>query len=342
MNKYGHWFTFADFDITQYYGFVYLIINNTNDRKYIGQKRFNAGTIPWHKYTGTQKDLNIDIKQYGKDQFSFIILELVSGTQQNLDFAEVQLQISNNVLKSFLPNGTKEFYNLHIHRVGFVCTNRSKKVYHETSTAKIVYFSATDTILDGYVKGVPEHTKDKNRIANSNRKIIHNTLTNETIFIKIDDEVPEQYELGRSAAEIADRIKNKTTTKGKTPYHCPITDHEILIGSADIIPAGYIKGQSTSHRELAVKDQNGDKNANADKTIYELKNKRTKEIFKGTTSAFLEKYGKMQVSHVKHGIEKSVHGWEIIGINGTRVRLILNICPDAIYKSKFRYIEISE
>ena len=55
------------------YGYVYMITNNLNNKSYIGAK-FGNGT-PIEKYQGMSESLNIDIKEYGIENFTKIILE---------------------------------------------------------------------------------------------------------------------------------------------------------------------------------------------------------------------------------------------------------------------------
>ena len=86
MDNYGHWtYNLEEKEIPEhFYGFIYLITNTTNQKKYIGKKQ--ARTIKkrpplkgrknkrhvevetdWKTYTGSSDRLNEDIEKYGKD-----------------------------------------------------------------------------------------------------------------------------------------------------------------------------------------------------------------------------------------------------------------------------------
>ena len=75
-------------DIGDYFGFVYLITNKSNQRQYIGRKYFWSFRKPpgkkrkvkqesdWKKYYGSCPELKEDVKKYGKETFSRVILSL--------------------------------------------------------------------------------------------------------------------------------------------------------------------------------------------------------------------------------------------------------------------------
>ena len=81
-------------------GFVYLIKNKMNGRLYIGKKHYrtisgpNKGRINdrWKNYTGSCKELTNDIREFGKRNFKFIILEQYK-TKKGLSFAEAWTQM---------------------------------------------------------------------------------------------------------------------------------------------------------------------------------------------------------------------------------------------------------
>lgn len=135
MNN-GHWIYDSEMSPQSYQGFVYLIINNETQRAYIGKKKyFSILTLPplkgkkrnrkqfkemnWRDYTGSSSDLNEDIKKYGKDKFSFIVL-CECKTQAELTYTETKLQYDMNVLTDVLPDNTRKFYNKAIGAVKFL------------------------------------------------------------------------------------------------------------------------------------------------------------------------------------------------------------------------------
>jgi hypothetical protein len=115
---YGHWYYDDKIDVTQYSGFIYLIENLLNNKKYIGQKSFfkkNGKEHNWKYYTSSSKYLNKEIKYIGKHNFKFTVLLL----SNNLDDDEYMMQQSYNVIYSTLETGEREYYNLSTHKRGF-------------------------------------------------------------------------------------------------------------------------------------------------------------------------------------------------------------------------------
>jgi hypothetical protein len=103
------------------YGFVYLITNLTNNRKYIGKKFFwSRKTLPitktrkrrkkiivesdWKTYYGSSNHLLKDIEQLGTENFKREILYLCK-TKSECSYLETKEQFAREVLL------TEEYYN---------------------------------------------------------------------------------------------------------------------------------------------------------------------------------------------------------------------------------------
>ena len=112
-------------DIGEYFGFVYLITNKSNQRQYIGRKYFWSFRKPpgkkrkvkqesdWKKYYGSCPELKEDVKKYGKETFSRVILSL--HTSKGLcNYEETKQLFLNNVLSESLDNGVPAYYNSNI------------------------------------------------------------------------------------------------------------------------------------------------------------------------------------------------------------------------------------
>jgi hypothetical protein len=108
-------------DISQYVGFVYLIICKVNGKKYIGKKLFfsNFKRKPlkgrknkrcatkesdWRIYWGSCNELLTDLKQYGEDSFERKILHC-HYTRWDWSYSELCEQIDRDVLRE------SEYYN---------------------------------------------------------------------------------------------------------------------------------------------------------------------------------------------------------------------------------------
>jgi hypothetical protein len=112
-------------DIGEYFGFVYCITNKSNQRQYIGRKYFWSFRKPpgkkrkvkqesdWKKYYGSCPELKEDLKKYGKETFSRVILSL--HTSKGLcNYEETKQLFLNNVLSESLDNGVPAYYNSNI------------------------------------------------------------------------------------------------------------------------------------------------------------------------------------------------------------------------------------
>ena len=112
-------------DIGEYFGFVYCITNKSNQRQYIGRKYFWSFRKPpgkkrkvkqesdWKKYYGSCPELKEDVKKYGKETFSRVILSLHT-TKGLCNYEETKQLFLNNVLSESLDNGMPAYYNSNI------------------------------------------------------------------------------------------------------------------------------------------------------------------------------------------------------------------------------------
>jgi len=115
-----------ELDLSDYYGFVYLIIDLTNNKKYIGRKylwsrrakkikgkRRRSITVKesdWRYYKSSSDVLKQQISEHGLNKFSFIILYFCK-TKGMTNYSEVKEQFARDVLYARLPNGDFEYYN---------------------------------------------------------------------------------------------------------------------------------------------------------------------------------------------------------------------------------------
>jgi len=131
----GHWTYPNEFDHDEWFGFIYRIKHIPTGKHYIGKKQFHSYTRKkikgrknrkkivkesnWKAYTGSSKQLNNDIEEFGKDQFEFTI-ESLHETRGSLFYAEVEKQVGENVLRETLDNGDRKYYNGHIGSTKFL------------------------------------------------------------------------------------------------------------------------------------------------------------------------------------------------------------------------------
>jgi len=126
--------------IGDYYGFVYLITNLKDGRKYIGKKFFYSMRtkqvkgkkkkykVPsdWQTYYGSSDSLTKDVLQLGHDNFKREILHLCRSKGE-CGYLEAKEQFIKGALES------DDYYNTWImvrvrksHIQGLLCTNTSK------------------------------------------------------------------------------------------------------------------------------------------------------------------------------------------------------------------------
>jgi hypothetical protein len=113
-------------------GFVYLITNLTNHKKYIGKKHFwtrqkdrktgrrKTKESDWIDYWGSCDELKEDVKELGKDKFSREILYLCPH-KKSMSYYETYEQFIRNVLMS------EEYYNTNVE--GKFFSNEVDRIY---------------------------------------------------------------------------------------------------------------------------------------------------------------------------------------------------------------------
>lgn len=98
---------FADINIADFDSFVYIITNNVDGRKYIGKKCFYStkkikgkrkkSISDWKKYYGSNEYLKQDVKQFGTENFTRVILRLCKNKAE-ASYYEGKYQFDNDVL----------------------------------------------------------------------------------------------------------------------------------------------------------------------------------------------------------------------------------------------------
>jgi len=111
----GHWLLAEGLNIDEKtFGFIYLITNLTNNKKYIGKKqciskikrkplkgkknkRIDYKESDWKDYTSSSNDLNADIVKLGKQNFKFEIIK-ACDSKWELAYEEAKEQMNREVL----------------------------------------------------------------------------------------------------------------------------------------------------------------------------------------------------------------------------------------------------
>ena len=105
------------------YGFVYITFNDINERKYIGQKKFNN---QWKTYKGSGKLLRQALNKYGKDNFNRLIIA-IAYSKEELNDLEIKF------IKEYDAVTNDDYYNIsqggdHFGRSkGYRCSDEVRK-----------------------------------------------------------------------------------------------------------------------------------------------------------------------------------------------------------------------
>jgi hypothetical protein len=117
-------------------GFVYLITNLINNKKYIGKKNFwtrrkdnktgrrKTKESDWKNYYSSCDELKEDVKELGKNNFSRKILYLCPH-KKSMSYYETYEQFIRNVLMS------EEYYNTNIE--GKFFSSEKERIYESVS-----------------------------------------------------------------------------------------------------------------------------------------------------------------------------------------------------------------
>ena len=104
---------FTEDNIGDNYGFVYIITNLSNNKKYIGKKFFYSSKTKqvkgkkkkvkvfsdWENYYGSNSELKNDVETLGKELFSREIIHLCKS-KGAAGYLEAKEQFNRNVLES--------------------------------------------------------------------------------------------------------------------------------------------------------------------------------------------------------------------------------------------------
>lgn len=116
---------FNSSDIQDFFGFVYLIQNLINGKRYIGRKYLWSYRTPkgkkrkvksesnWKDYYGSCPELKEDIEKFGRENFSRTILSL-HKTKGKTNYEETRQLFKYDVLTESLDNGEPAFYNSNV------------------------------------------------------------------------------------------------------------------------------------------------------------------------------------------------------------------------------------
>ena len=113
-----------------YIGFIYIIVNQINNKYYIGQKKFLKKTRlkptktrkrskivmkdnDVENYYGSSTELKNDVEQFGKENFKRIIIELCTS-KWHMSYSELIWQLEFNAIMD--PNSYNGIINIRLNK----------------------------------------------------------------------------------------------------------------------------------------------------------------------------------------------------------------------------------
>jgi len=133
----GHWvYTGVNVDISQYFGFVYLVINKTKNKFYIGKKQLwtykkntytKTGKSFWRSYKTSSVQLQLDEKE--GDDMSYHILG-VFQTRAWCNYSEAWLQMVLCTITDRDTSGQRKWYNNQVAPIRYI--PKEDHAQHET------------------------------------------------------------------------------------------------------------------------------------------------------------------------------------------------------------------
>lgn len=142
----GHWTATVPYEEGAI-GFVYIITNLADGRKYIGKKgmlskvckpplkgtkrkRRSVKESDWKTYTSSSEEINADLLRLGKENFKFEIVRWCDS-KSSMAYFEAKLQFETDAILK-----PKEYYNGICNlRIGRNCFKNSKLLQKNESTA---------------------------------------------------------------------------------------------------------------------------------------------------------------------------------------------------------------
>ena len=292
---YGHWIFNVNFELEEWFGFIYKITELDTGREYIGKKQFFNTTRKiikgrknrkkvvtesnWKKYTGSSEHLNLEISIKGKDNYKFEILSL-HNSKGSLHYAEVEYQITNNVLRAVLDDGvTKRYFNRAVSGVKFIPPLETADEIR-IAISKILTddnYTALKMTVDDYEKWIDDNYRGENNPmfgrtphskgktyeelygaekAGKLKKLLSDYTTQQILDgrlprCKVSDETKEKLR----QANIGKHTGKNNNMYGKPCYH-NMSEQEIASWKENISKASKGKKLSTEHK-AAMKESWG-------------------------------------------------------------------------------------
>jgi len=138
----GHWnYSGEDLDLSKHFGFVYLVINRTKNKLYIGKKQFwtykknthiKTGKAYWRAYGTSSSHVAADAK--ANDELEFHILGAFE-TRAWCNYTEAWLQMCLCAITERDEAGERRWYNNQVAPIRFI--PKADSLQHDTMEASL-------------------------------------------------------------------------------------------------------------------------------------------------------------------------------------------------------------
>ena len=120
------------------YGYIYVITNLINGKRYVGKNVFDNKSM-WKSYMGSGVFIKQAIKKYGKENFKKDIIH-ICYSQEELEQDEV------NIISFLNADNSYDYYNVVRNKLDFKKYNHTKKAEIKRKNSVAVYDSSTGCV----------------------------------------------------------------------------------------------------------------------------------------------------------------------------------------------------
>lgn len=92
------------FENTEYYGFIYVTKDLTNDKFYVGRCQFGNTCIKWQNYFGSGREIKRALTAHGKQNFKKYIIDIAKNREE-------WKQKESHYITLFQAKVNNKFYN---------------------------------------------------------------------------------------------------------------------------------------------------------------------------------------------------------------------------------------
>lgn len=185
---------------------IYQITNKLNGHRYIGQHQYTNEANPMEKYIGSGKILHLSYKKYGIENFETEILYKRIVNKETADAMEIWAIEKYKPEYNIAKGGTG----------GNIISQLSKEAYNKyiQKLSEHSYFRGKRFVAKEYMNE-EEYTNYKNKISESNKKVVHTKDWNEKVKSSFREFMNENGHTANYGKKFTDEHSNKISNSRK-------------------------------------------------------------------------------------------------------------------------------